>query len=59
MTYTEQMYIKLLNLVDNHCWTYTTSVISRCGTFSLFLSLVILFSVFPSNFIVSDVKSYR
>ena len=39
--------------------TNTTSVISRCGTFSPFLSLVILFLVFSSNFIVSSVKSSR
>ena len=40
-------------------WTNTTSLILRCGTFSLFFSLVILFSVLPSNFIVSGVKSSR
>ena len=39
--------------------TNATSVISRCGTFSLFLSLIILFSVLPSNFIVPGVKSSR
>ena len=37
----------------------TTSGISRCGTFSPFLSLVILFPVLPSNFIVCLVKSSR
>ena len=40
-------------------WTNTNYVISRCGTFSTFLSLVILFLVLPSNFIVSGVKSSR
>ena len=37
-------------------WTKTTSVISRCGTFPLFLSIAVLFLVLPSNFIVSGVK---
>ena len=40
-------------------WTNTTSVISKWGPLSPFLSLVILFSVLPSNFIVSGVKSSR
>ena len=40
-------------------WTSITSVLSKCGTFSPFLSLVILFSVLPSNSIVSGVKSSR
>ena len=40
-------------------WTNTTSLILRCGTFSPFFSLVILFSVLKSNFIVSGVKSSR
>ena len=59
--YLEQTHIILLNLVDNHYiqWTNTTSLISRCGTFSPFFSLVILYSVLPSNFIVSGVKSSR
>ena len=39
--------------------TNNTYVISRCATFSPFLSLAILFSVLPSNFIVSGVKSSR
>ena len=45
--------------------TNTTSVISKCGKFSPFLSfyhftiLVILFLVLSSNFIVSFVKSSR
>ena len=63
----EQMYIRLLDLVDNHCLQryneliplLTTSVNSKCGTFSPFLSLVTLFSVLPCNFIVSGVKSSR
>ena len=63
----EQMYITLLYLVDNHylqryielILLLTTSVISKCGTFSPFLSLVTLFSVLPCNFIVSSVKSSR
>ena len=38
-------------------WTNTTSVISRGGTFSLFLSLVILLLVFPSNLVVSGVNN--
>ena len=38
---------------------YTASVISRCGTFSPFFSLVTLISVLSSNFIVSGVKSSR
>ena len=40
-------------------WTNTTSLSSRYGTFSLFLTLVILFSVLPSNFVVSGVKTSR
>ena len=40
-------------------WTNTTSVVSKCGTFSPFLSLVILFSVLPSNFTVLGVKSSK
>ena len=35
------------------------TIISRCGTFSPFLSLVILFLALPSSFIVSGVKSSR
>ena len=58
--YLEQTFTGLLNLVGNHYWQYyTTSVISRCSTFSPLLSLVILFSVLPSNFIVSGVKHSR
>ena len=59
--YLEQKCIKLLNLVDNHYWQYYNELIltSRCGPFSPFLSLVILFSVLPSNFIASGVKSSR
>ena len=58
MLYLEQMYTRLLSLADNHYWQYynTTPVISRGGTFSLFLSLVILFSVLPINFMVSGVE---
>ena len=65
MVYLEQMCIKLLNFVDNHClplfnhcltWTNNTSVISGRDTFLPFLFLVISFSVLPSNFIVSGVK---
>ena len=37
--------------------TNNTSVILRCGTFSPFLSLVILFSVIPSNSFVLGVKA--
>ena len=59
MFYLEQMYKKLLNLFDNLVGNITSSVISKCGTFSLFLSLVILFSVLQSNFAVSGVKSSR
>ena len=40
-------------------WTNTTSVISKLGTFSSFLSLVILLLVPPSDFIVSGVKRLR
>ena len=40
-------------------WTNATSLISRWGKFSLLLSFVILFSVIPSNFIVSGIKSSR
>ena len=40
-------------------WTNKTSVILRCSTFAPFLSLVILFSVCPSNLIVSYFKSSR
>ena len=63
MVYLEQTCTSLLNLVDNHYWQYCNKLIllliSRCGTFSPFLSLAILFSVVPSNFIVSCVKSSR
>ena len=48
-----------LSLLTTSQWTNSTSVISRCGTFSPFLSFVILFSALPSSFIVSDVKSSR
>ena len=61
MIYKEQMYRKLLNLVDNNCWiilqwTNTTLVISKGGICSPFLSLVILLSVLPSNFIVKILR---
>ena len=63
MVYLEQIYIKLLNLIDNHCllqWTKnTTSVISKWSRFTSFLSWFILFSVVPSNVIVPGVKSSR
>ena len=63
MVYLEQMYIKLLNLIDNHCllqWTNNTaSVISKWSRFTPFLSWFILFSVVSSNFIVPGVKSSR
>ena len=36
-------------------WTNTTSVIYKWGIVSTFLSLVILFLVLPSSFIVSGV----
>ena len=39
--------------------TNTTCVISRCGTFSKFLSLDILLSVLPNSLIASGVKSSR
>ena len=39
--------------------TSTISVISKCGTFSQYLFLAILFSMRPSNFNVSGVKSSR
>ena len=62
--YLQQTCIRLLILVENHYQQYhnvlldnTTSVISRCGSLSPFLSFVILFSVLPSNFIVLGVKS--
>ena len=59
MTYLEQMYRRLLNCIDNHClailqWTNTTSFLSKRGTFSPFLFLVILLYVLPSNFIDSE-----
>ena len=59
MVYLEQMYTKLLNLADNryNITMDTTSFISKWHKFSQFLSLVILFSVLPNNFIVSGVKS--
>ena len=59
MVYLEQMYTKLLNLADNryNITMDTTSLISKWHKFSQFLSLVILFSVLPSNFIVSGFKS--
>ena len=40
-------------------WTNTTSVISKWGLFSPFLSLFISLLVLPSNFIVSGVNSSR
>ena len=58
-----QKYTIFLNLADNHyqqgCNPNTNSATSKFGTFSPFLSLVILLSVLPSNFIVSGVKSSR
>ena len=42
----ESCWSLLLTIIQ---WTNTTSVISRGGTFSPFLSLVILFSALPSN----------
>ena len=59
------MYTVLLNLVDNNCWQYynglkkNTSVFSKWGIFSRFLSLAILFLALPSNAIASGVKSSR
>ena len=50
----EQMSIIFENF-DNSYY----SAISKRGTFSPFLSLVILLLVLPSNFIVSGVKSSR
>ena len=41
------------------CLYYKTSIISRCGTFSLFSSLVIKHLILPTNFIVSCIKSSR
>ena len=38
-------------------WTNSTSVISKWGTYSSFLSSVILFLALSSNFILPDVKS--
>ena len=40
-------------------YTNTTSLIYKWGTFSPFLSLVILLLVLPNNFIVSRVKICR
>ena len=40
-------------------WANTTSVISKWSTFWPLLFSVILFSVLPSNYIVSGVKSSR
>ena len=40
-------------------WADTTSVISKWSTFWPFSFSVILFSVLPSNYIVSGVKSLR
>ena len=62
MVYLEQLYKRLLNPVENHYEQYynepnTTSLISKCGSFSLFLSLDVLRYVLPSNFSVSGVKS--
>ena len=59
MIYLEQMYTRFLNILTILQWTNTTLVISKCGTFPPFLFLVILFSVRPSNFIVSGVKSSK
>ena len=52
----ESCWSSLLTILQ---WTNTTSVISRCGTFSPFLSLFILFSLLPSNFTFSGAKSSR
>ena len=40
-------------------WTNATSKTSKSETFSPFLSLVILFSELPSNFMAAGVKSLR
>ena len=52
----ESCWLSLSTLLQ---WANTISVISKCGTFSPFLSLIILFSVFPKNLIVSGAKSSR
>ena len=54
---TQYSWILFRTVINNITMNYTISVIARCGTFSLLLSLAILFSVLPSSFIVSGVKS--
>ena len=64
MTYSEQMYSRHLNPVDNHCRQNYNGLISLQGFLNearfhycyLYLSF---FSVLPSNFIVSGKKSSR
>ena len=52
----ESCWQSLLTILQR---TNITSIILRCGIFSQFLYLVVLFSVLPNNFLVSDVKSSR
>ena len=40
-------------------WTNTSLVISKLGTFSLILSLVIILLILPNNFVVSCVQISR
>ena len=60
----EQMYIIFLSFADNYYQQYYDGLILIQQLLSEehshhFFSLVILLSVLPSNFIVSDVKSSR
>ena len=49
-------WLSLLTILQ---WTNTTSVISKWGIFSVFLSSVIFLLMLPSNFNISGVKSLR
>ena len=53
-----EMNRRLLNLADT-TFTNTTFITFISGKFSPFSSLVILFSILPSNFIIPGNKSSR
>ena len=54
-----QKYTIFLNLADNHYQEHCNEPVLTQQRLSPFLSLVVLLSVRPSDFIVSGVKSSR
>ena len=53
----QDFLILMIVFVNNIAMYCTASVISKWGTFTLFLYIFILISVFLGNFITSDVKT--